>query len=79
MRRARETMDEDDYTIGNERSEAARELEAFRASRGGNIKERYNPEHEAGNNQSRSQTFARAPKMKVGQVSGVVSIILLVI
>ena len=30
MRRARETMDEDDYTIGNERSEAARELEAFR-------------------------------------------------
>ena len=31
MRRARETMNEDDYTISsNERSEATRELEAFR-------------------------------------------------
>ena len=80
MKRAREMMEEEeDMAMGQERSEAARELEAFRASRGGNIKERYNPEHEAGNNQSRSQTFARAPKMKVGQVSDVVSIILLVI
>merc|ERR1712066_674925 len=65
MKRAREMMEEEeDMAMGQERSEAARELEAFRASRGGNIKERYNPEHEAGNNQSRSQTFARAPKMK---------------
>ena len=30
MRRARETMTEDDYVVGNERSEASRELEAFR-------------------------------------------------
>ena len=31
MRRARENMNEDDYVVGNnERSEATRELEAFR-------------------------------------------------
>jgi len=64
MRRARETMDEDDYTIGNERSEAARELEAFRASGGGNIRNRYNPEFDNAPVQSRSQTFTKAPKMR---------------
>jgi len=64
MRRARETMDEDDYTIGNERSEAARELEAFRASGGGNIRNRYNPEFDNAPAQSRSQTFTKAPKMR---------------
>ena len=30
MRRAREAMTEDDYMVSNERSEATRELEAFR-------------------------------------------------
>ena len=30
MKKAREFMDEDDYIVGNERSEATRELEAFR-------------------------------------------------
>ena len=30
MRRAREAMTEDDYVVSNQRSEAARELEAFR-------------------------------------------------
>ena len=30
MRRARENMNEDDYVVSNERSEATRELEAFR-------------------------------------------------
>ena len=30
MRRARETMMEEDYVVSNERSEATRELEAFR-------------------------------------------------
>ena len=30
MRRAREAMTEEDYVVGNERSEATRELEAFR-------------------------------------------------
>ena len=67
MKRAREMMEEDeDFAMGNERSEAARELEAFRASRGGNIRERYNPGQTEGseNNQNRSQAFARAPKMK---------------
>ena len=67
MKRAREMMGEEDedIVVGQERSEAARELEAFRASRGGNIRERYNPDCEGDNSQSRSHTFARAPKMKV--------------
>ena len=65
MRRARDVMDEEDFTAGHDRSEASRELEAFRASRGGNIRERYNPDCEGDNSQSRSHTFARAPKMKV--------------
>ena len=30
MRRARENMTEEDYVVSNERSEATRELEAFR-------------------------------------------------
>merc|ERR1719147_696535 len=64
MRRARENMDEDDYIVGNERSEATRELEAFRASRGCNIKERYRPEENQNQSQSRSQAFTKAPKMK---------------
>ena len=65
MRRARDVMDEEDFTAGHDRSEASRELEAFRASRSGNIKERYNPDTaQTDNNQSRSQAFARAPKMK---------------
>merc|ERR1719225_1197223 len=58
-------MDEEDFTAGHDRSEASRELEAFRASRSRNIKERYNPDiAQTDNNQSRSQAFARAPKMK---------------
>ena len=70
MRRARDVLgeDEEDFAGGHERSEASRELEAFRASRGGNIKERYNPDLQADDNQSRSQAFARAPKMKVNIV-----------
>merc|ERR1719411_848688 len=65
MRRAREAMTEDDYMVSNERSEASRELEAFRASKAGNFKERYNPDtNSTSNNQSRSQTFTKAPKMK---------------
>ena len=72
MRRARDVLgeDEEDFVAGHERSEASRELEAFRASRGGNIKERYNPstDLQAGDTQSRSQAFARAPKMKVNIV-----------
>jgi len=64
MRRARDVMVEEDFAAGHDRSEASRELEAFRASRGGNIKERYNPDIQADNSQSRSQAFARAPKMK---------------
>ena len=70
MRRARDMLGEDDedFVGGQERSEASRELEAFRASRGGNIKERYNPDLQADDSQSRSQAFARAPKMKVNTV-----------
>merc|ERR1719264_1847526 len=66
MRRARETMAEEDYVVSsNERSEATRELEAFRASKGGNLKERFNPQNNSNDDgQSRSQTFAKAPKMK---------------
>ena len=68
MRRARDVMVEEDFPAGQDRSEASRELEAFRASRGGNIKERYNPDLQPDNNQPRSQAFARAPKMKVKAV-----------
>lgn len=64
MKRAREFMDEDDYIVGNERSEATRELEAFRASGGGNIRNRYNPDESSMSGQSRSNTFTKAPKMK---------------
>merc|ERR1711971_839902 len=67
MRRARELgEDEEDFAVGQERSEASRELEAFRASRGGNLKERYQPELQPSNGQSRVETGAgaRAPKMK---------------
>merc|ERR1719278_1760092 len=67
MRRARENMTEEDYVVSNERSEATRELEAFRASRGGGtIRDRYNPDTEPQQPaQSRSQTFTKAPKMRV--------------
>merc|ERR1719195_2243527 len=67
MRRARENMTEEDYVVSNERSEATRELEAFRASRGGGgtIRDRYNPDTEPQQPaQSRSQTFTKAPKMR---------------
>jgi len=66
MRRARENMNEDDFVVSNnERSEATRELEAFRSSRGGNIKDRYRPDTESNPaSNSRSQTFTKAPKKK---------------
>merc|ERR1719325_517690 len=66
MRRARENITEEDYVVSNERSEATRELEAFRASRGGGaIRDRYNPDTEPQHPaQSRSQTFTKAPKMR---------------
>eukprot|EP00092_Neocalanus_flemingeri_P012549 GFUD01013527.1.p1 GENE.GFUD01013527.1~~GFUD01013527.1.p1 ORF type:complete len:436 (-),score=169.08 GFUD01013527.1:279-1586(-) len=62
MKRAREMMVEEESDRDGI-SEAAQELEAFRASRSsGSVKERYQPSDDA--NTSRSQTFAKAPKSR---------------
>jgi len=64
MKRAREMMVDDDMGR-DEKSESARELEAFRASRStGSVKERYRPADDVDRNQPRGQTFAKAPKSR---------------
>ena len=65
MKRAREEMVDEDMQR-DEKSEAARELEAFRTSRSSvSIKERYRPADIMDTEQSRSNTFAKAPKSRV--------------
>merc|ERR1712055_462719 len=64
MKRAREMM-EDEETERDVKSEAARELEAFRASRSsGSVKERYRPIDDDNKKIERSQAFTKAPKSK---------------
>jgi len=64
MKRAREMM-VDEETERDEKSEAARELEVFRASRkSGSVKDRYNPADDYDKDTTRSQTFTKAPKSK---------------
>ena len=64
MKRAREEM-VDEELQRDEKSEAARELEAFRTSRSsGSIKERYRPDENTETEQSRSNVFAKAPKSR---------------
>merc|ERR1711892_497271 len=64
MKMAREMMVDEDMDR-DEKSEAARELEAFRASRSsGSVKERYRPADDVNRDQPRSQTFAKAPKSR---------------
>ena len=68
MKRAREMM-VDEELERDEKSEAARELEVFRASRSsGSVKERYRPAEDTDTDQSRSHTFAKAPKSRVSQL-----------
>ena len=65
MKRAREEM-VDEELQRDEKSEAARELEAFRTSRSsGSIKERYRPANNTDTEQSRSNVFVKAPKSRV--------------
>jgi hypothetical protein len=65
MKRAREEMVDEDMQR-DEKSEAARELEAFRTSRSsGSVKERYRPADNMDTEQSRSNAFAKAPKSRV--------------
>merc|ERR1712025_154076 len=65
MMRARDSMmDEEDMERQDGRSEASRELEAFRASRRGGVKDRYQPIEEQ-QGQNGHDVVARAPKAKV--------------
>jgi len=65
MMRARDSMmDEEDMERQDGRSEASRELEAFRASRQGGVKDRYQPIEEQ-QGQNGHDVVARAPKAKV--------------
>ena len=65
MKKAREEMVDEEWQR-DEKSEAARELEAFRTSRSsGSIKERYRPADNIDTEHSRSNAFAKAPKSRV--------------
>jgi len=64
MKRAREEM-VDEELQRDEKSEAARELEAFRTSRSsGSITERYRPADNTDTEHSRSNAFVKAPKSR---------------
>ena len=64
MKRAREEM-VDEELQRDEKSEAAKELEAFRTSRSsGSIAEHYRPADNMDTEHSRSNAFAKAPKSR---------------